>query len=222
MVALLAGPRTRSASPRPARVHPATAARHVSLAGCGVPRVALSCRRTGDAAPRGYCGPVPSRRARPGALALLTLVWASLLLGWLQLTPLYRAPDETHHVDLVLRLRDGESYPPPGELDLDPKVRASYPLAGLSSEARPELASLYPLPLRTTDVPDRDASFDELRPTPGLASWSPGSRCIRACTRGRGSRASSDPTWPRSTPARRSGTRSTSCAACSPRPPGAR
>jgi hypothetical protein len=112
---------------------------------------------------------VPSRRARPGALALLTLVWASLLLGWLQLTPLYRAPDETHHVDLVLRLRDGESYPPPGELDLDPKVRASYPLAGLSSEARPELASLYPLPLRTTDVPDRDASFDELRPTPGLA-----------------------------------------------------
>ncbi len=96
------------------------------------------------------------------------MLWAVLLLGWVQLTPLYRAADETHHVDLVLRVLDGGSYAAPGTLVVDPQVRASFPLAGLSSEARPELAALYPLPLRTTDVPPRDRSFDELRPTPGL------------------------------------------------------
>jgi hypothetical protein len=109
-----------------------------------------------------------SRRARTGALTLVTLLWGSLLLGWLQLTPLYRAADETLHVDLVLHVLDGDGYPPAGELVLDPAVRASYPLAGLSSEERPELASLYPLPLSTTDVPAREQSFDELEPVPGL------------------------------------------------------
>ena len=88
------------------------------------------------------------RRARPGALVLITVLWGALLVGWLQLTPLYRAADETLHVDLVLHVLDGDGYPPAGELELDPAVRASYPLAGLSSEERPELASLYPLPLR--------------------------------------------------------------------------
>lgn len=108
------------------------------------------------------------RRARTGALALVTLLWASVLLGWLQLTPLYRAADETLHVDLVLHVLDGDGYPPAGELELDPAVRASYPLAGLSSEERPELASLFPLPLSSTDLPPREASFDELEPVPGL------------------------------------------------------
>ena len=109
-----------------------------------------------------------SRRARTGALGLITVLWATVLLGWLQLTPLYRAADETLHVDLVLHVLDGDGYPPAGALELDPAVRASYPLAGLSSEQRPELASLYPLPLSTTDVPPRGASFDELDPQPGL------------------------------------------------------
>ena len=109
-----------------------------------------------------------SRRARTGAIALITLLWAGVLLGWLQLTPLYRAADETLHVDLVLHVLDGDGYPPAGALELDPEVRASYPLAGLSSEERPELASLYPLPLSTTDVPSREQSFDELEPVPGL------------------------------------------------------
>jgi len=109
-----------------------------------------------------------SRRARTGALTLVTVLWATVLLGWLQLTPLYRAADETLHVDLVLHVLDGDGYPPPGQLRLDPEVRASYPLAGLSSEARPELAALFPLPVSTTDVPSREASFDELEPQPGL------------------------------------------------------
>jgi small subunit ribosomal protein S36 len=109
-----------------------------------------------------------SRRARTGALTLVTVLWATVLLGWLQLTPLYRAADETLHVDLLLHVLDGEGYPPAGALELDPEVRASYPLAGLSSEERPELASLYPLPLSTTDVPPREQSFDELDPLPGL------------------------------------------------------
>ena len=102
------------------------------------------------------------------ALGLVTVLWATVLFGWLQLTPLYRAADETLHVDLVLHLLEGGSYAAPGTLELDPEVRASYPLAGLSSEERPELASLYPLPVSTTDVPPREASFDELAPRPGL------------------------------------------------------
>ena len=101
-------------------------------------------------------------------LTLVTVLWATVLLGWLQLTPLYRAADETLHVDLVLHVLDGDGYPPAGELELDPAVRASYPLAGLSSEERPELASLFPLPLSSTDVPARERSFDELEPLPGL------------------------------------------------------
>ena len=109
-----------------------------------------------------------SRRARTGALTLVTLLWATVLLGWVQLTPLYRAADETLHVDLVLHVLDGEGYPPAGEHELDPAVRASYPLAGLSTEERPELASLFPLPLSSTDVPAREQSFDELEPQPGL------------------------------------------------------
>ena len=100
------------------------------------------------------------RAARPGALALITVLWAVVLFGWVQLTPLYRAADETHHVDLVLRVLDGGSYAAPGTLVVDPQVRASFPLAGLSSEAQPELAALYPLPLRTTDVPPRDRRAD--------------------------------------------------------------
>ena len=109
-----------------------------------------------------------SRRARTGALALVTVLWATVLLCWVQLTPLYRAADETLHVDLVLHVLDGDGYPPPGELRLDPEVRASYPLAGLSTEERPDLAALFPLPLSTTDVPPRASSFDELEPVPGL------------------------------------------------------
>ena len=105
---------------------------------------------------------VGRRRARPGALALVTILWAALLVGWLQLTPLFRAADEPAHVDLVLRLADGGSYAAPGTLDLDPQVRASFPLAGLSTAERPELAALFPLPLTTTEVPERSASFDEL------------------------------------------------------------
>ena len=109
-----------------------------------------------------------SRRARTGALGLVTVLWATVLLGWLQLTPLYRAADETLHVDLVLHVLDGDGYPPAGALELEPAVRATYPLAGLSSEERPELASLFPLPLSSTDVPAREQSFDELDPLPGL------------------------------------------------------
>lgn len=109
-----------------------------------------------------------SGRARSGALTLVTVLWAGVLLGWLQLTPLYRAADETLHVDLLLHVLHGDGYPPPGALELDPAVRASYPLAGLSTQERPDLAALFPLPVSTTDVPPRAQSFDELDPVPGL------------------------------------------------------
>ena len=98
----------------------------------------------------------------------MTVLWAGLLVGWLQLTPLYRAADEPTHVDLVLRLADGGSYAAPGSLQVHPRVRASFPLAGLSSAERPELAALYPLPYASTDVPARDVPFDELPSDPAL------------------------------------------------------
>ncbi len=108
------------------------------------------------------------RGTRPGALALITLLWATVLFGWLQLTPLYRAADEPAHVDLVLHLRDGGAYAAPGTLVVDPRVRASFPLAGLSSAERPELAALYPLPIATLDVPPRDVPYDRLPDDPTL------------------------------------------------------
>ena len=111
------------------------------------------------------------RRGRPGAIALVTVLWGALLLGWLQLTPLYRAADEPTHVDLVLRLRDGGSYAAPGTLDVDPRVRASFPLANLSTAERPELADHVPLPFTSTDVPPRDLSYDELPAPQGLAPY---------------------------------------------------
>jgi small subunit ribosomal protein S36 len=81
---------------------------------------------------------VRQRRARPGAIALITVLWGALLLGWLQLTPLYRAADEpTHGRTWCLRLRDGGSYAAPGTLDVAPRVRASFPLANLSTAERP-------------------------------------------------------------------------------------
>ena len=111
------------------------------------------------------------RRARPGALALITVLWGALLLGWLQLTPLYRAADEPTHADLVLRLRDGGSYAAPGTLDVDPRVRASFPLANLSTAERPELPDHFPLPFSSTDVPPRDLSYAELPAAQGLAPY---------------------------------------------------
>ncbi len=111
------------------------------------------------------------RRAGPGALTLITVLWGALLLGWLQLTPLYRAADEPTHADLVLRLRDGGSYAAPGTLDVDPRVRASFPLANLSAAERPELPDHFPLPFSSTDVPPRDLSYDELPATQGLPPY---------------------------------------------------
>ena len=102
------------------------------------------------------------RRARPGVLTLVTVLWGALLLGWLQLTPLYRAADEPTHADLVLRLRDGGSYAAPGTLDVDPRIRASFPLANLSTAERPELPDHVPLPFASTDVPPRDVPYDQL------------------------------------------------------------
>ncbi len=99
------------------------------------------------------------------------MLWGALLLGWLQLTPLYRAADEPTHADLVLRLRDGGSYAAPGTLDVDPRVRASFPLTDLSTAERPELPDHFPLPLSSTDVPPRDLSYDELPAAQGLAPY---------------------------------------------------
>ena len=114
---------------------------------------------------------VGGRRAGSGALVAITVLWAAVLFGWLQLTPLYRAADEPAHVDLVLHLLDGGSYAAPGELELDPRVRASFPLAGLSTAERPDLASLFPLPISTTQVPSRDLSYDELPAPEGLRPY---------------------------------------------------
>ena len=101
-------------------------------------------------------------------MAWATLLWALLLVLWVQLTPLYRAADEPAHVDLVLHLLDGGAYEEPGRLTYDPRVRASLPLAGLSAPEETDLTALSPLPFSTTEVPDRSASYDQLPVPPGL------------------------------------------------------
>ena len=102
---------------------------------------------------------------------MITVLWAALLVGWVQLTPLYRAADEPTHVDLVLHLADGGAYAAPGTLEVDPRVRASFPLARLSTAERPELPAHVPLPFDSTDVPPRDVPYASLPAAPDLPSY---------------------------------------------------
>jgi 4-amino-4-deoxy-L-arabinose transferase-like glycosyltransferase len=80
------------------------------------------------------------------------VVWAAqalflvLLVTYTQLSPTYRAPDEVHHVDLVVALAEGEPYPPPDVRDLGRGVIVTKEVVGYADQSRN---------LLETDAPDR-------------------------------------------------------------------
>lgn len=53
----------------------------------------------------------PGPAAVPAAVRLAVVAYAALLAAWAFLTPLYQAPDEWAHVDLVAHLADGGAQP---------------------------------------------------------------------------------------------------------------
>jgi small subunit ribosomal protein S36 len=87
------------------------------------------------------------RRAGPVPAAVWVLVGVQLLLGvgWSLLAPLYRAPDEPQHMDLVLVMARGEGYPGPYDRRMGAQVIASAQRANL--------------PFDDAAMPDRSGRF---------------------------------------------------------------
>jgi len=104
----------------------------------------------------------------PRAVWTVTALFASLLLAYAVLLPVYRAPDEPEHVDAVLDLEHGYGWPAPGTDLLDPPVVASLRVSGLSPSAN--VLDRSPLPYRATAAPRRSSrgSFDVLSQPGGL------------------------------------------------------
>lgn len=114
-------------------------------------------------APRGF-GLAAMVRGVPRSVWLLTVLHLFLLLVWSVSVPIYRAPDEPNHVDLVLAAAGPEGWPAPDERTVSPQVHASMVAAGYSSPDEPQHRLLRPLQIE--DAPPRDArpSFSELAP----------------------------------------------------------
>ncbi len=70
-------------------------------------------------------------RTVPQAVWAVSALFASLLLAYVVLLPIYRAPDEVDHVDAVYELEQGEGWAEPGTDLLDPPVITSLHLSGL-------------------------------------------------------------------------------------------
>lgn len=75
----------------------------------------------------------PSMRAiLPWVIAIST---ASLLVVYSLVVPLYQAPDEAQHIDLVLALHQGDGWPDVGERTLARQLRTTFPLVQFSQGA---------------------------------------------------------------------------------------
>jgi len=101
-------------------------------------------------------------RGVPRSVWTVTALFASLLLAYAVLLPVYRAPDEPEHVQSVLELERGRGWPAPGTDLLDPSVVASLRVSGLSPSAN--VLDRGPLPYRAGTAPARGdrGSFDTL------------------------------------------------------------
>jgi len=98
----------------------------------------------------------------PRAVWAVTGLFASLLLAYAVLLPVYRAPDEPEHVQSVLDLERGRGWAAPGTDLLDPAVVASLRVSGLSPSAN--VLDRSPLPYHAEAAPARGdrGSFDTL------------------------------------------------------------
>jgi hypothetical protein len=89
-----------------------------------------------------------------GAAALFSLMYSILV-------PVYRGPDELHHVDMIKYYGSSIGYPDPRvRLDVDPAVLASKPLAGPGID--PELTHRPPLSASEAQPRRLRPTFQEL------------------------------------------------------------
>jgi len=98
-------------------------------------------------------------RQAPDRLLVLvaTLAWAALLMAYSLLTPLWRAPDETSHFDLVLDVSEGRGY---DDWD-DDTFRA-----GVREASKPVREAPLGVPIAAGDRPSGQA-VTRTRPPPG-------------------------------------------------------
>jgi len=102
----------------------------------------------------------------PRAVWAITALFASLLLAYAVLLPVYRAPDEVDHVDAVLDVEHGEGWPEPGKDLLDPPVIASLKLSGLSPVFSQYVLTVKPYKAAAAPARRSRGSFDTLSHTP--------------------------------------------------------
>lgn len=111
-------------------------------------------------------------RARSTAVVvgLITALWAGVLACWLELTPVYRAPDEPQHVDLVLHVLHGGGWERPGTLAVSPQVQGSLRAARLASGGPTPLhvpMPEQPVPYVEAPPPAFDQPLRDLQPLAG-------------------------------------------------------
>ncbi len=116
-------------------------------------------------------------RAEPDRWLILvtTLAWASLLVVYSVLTPVWRSPDEASHFDLVLDVADGRGYADwdtdrlsEGVLDASAPVRTAPPRAPIEPRARPP--ALPPV----EDSSDQSTAANHMTQHPPAYYWTVG------------------------------------------------
>jgi 4-amino-4-deoxy-L-arabinose transferase-like glycosyltransferase len=60
-------------------------------------------------------------------------VFLAVMVLWTVVTPAFRSPDEPQHVNSVLRLAEGDGWPPPAEAFVRPEVLRAKTLTGFSA-----------------------------------------------------------------------------------------
>jgi hypothetical protein len=91
---------------------------------------------------------LPSIRAIPRSVWLVTGIFALLLLGYSVLLPTYRGPDEPQHVDLILAVRQTHSYPDFDRRSVSERIVRSEQVVRFADRSRH---------LRRDEAPPRDA-----------------------------------------------------------------
>ncbi|WP_125774579.1 DUF2142 domain-containing protein [Antribacter gilvus] len=105
--------------------------------------------------------PVPARphvlteRRYRAALTLVCLLVTLVATTWAALAPGFRAPDETQHLNSIVRVAHGGGWPDPGEAHLGPAIMeaqeqaarwADLPGRYVYREEKPQFADVVPVP----------------------------------------------------------------------------
>jgi small subunit ribosomal protein S36 len=104
-------------------------------------------------------------RSVPAPVWLVTALFTLVLGSWSVLTPQYHAPDEPHHVDAVMRLAEGQGWPPVGHAVVSAETVGSIADAPYGSRAQPFVLAVGPFTsAEATARADRPAWRDTPKP----------------------------------------------------------